>query len=99
MTTLTHPKLTFRAGVNSFLAATLAAVALLVLFFWLMTGVTSATSDPGSDIPVPRPRAQVAPQPAQQAPVPIDHGSSAPVPNPRAQVSPPRPSRQATPTS
>ena len=72
MITLTHPAftsgpLTHRATTESFVAATIAVVTLLVALVSLLTGISAATTQPGGSVPMPSPQAQIAPRPVHQA--------------------------------
>lgn len=90
MTTLAHPTLTHRARTQTFLAATLAAIALLILLVWAMSTLVDAAQFTSSSAPRPNPQAQAAP-PKPGPPVNSnDHVTDAHAPNPQAQI-PPQP--------
>lgn len=67
--TTTVPTFSHQTATQAFLATTFAAATLLILLFWMMTGITGATgvvADPPTGTLRPSPQAQIAPRPAHQ---------------------------------
>jgi len=99
MTTITQPSLNHRATTESLLAATLAAVMLLVVLVWAQTWSAGTASAPATDLPIPTAQAQVAPPRPVQQPAPTTIPDAAAAPTPQAQIAPPQPTQQTTPTT
>jgi len=99
MTTLTHPTLNPRAATESFVAATSAAVTLLILLIWSMGALTAGSPTQVGDSPRPSPQAQAAPRQSVQQVAPTNDSRVAPVPSPKAQMAPPKPVQQDNPAA
>jgi len=97
MTTLAHPALTHRGRTQTFLTATLAALALLILLVWALSTIVDAAHFTSGSTTRPNPQAQTAP-PKPGPPISSDdHARDAHAPNPQAQI-PPQPARQTADT-